>query len=107
MAAEIAYLSVDEVLAKREADPQLLILDVRTDNEWEAHHIPGSILIPMQDLRERLHELDPKRETIVVCEHGVRSENVALYLASQAHFEHVATMEGGMSEWNGPREYGP
>ena len=107
MADAVSYLTVDEVLVKREMDPLLLILDVRTEPEWEAHHIPGATLVPMDTLLHRMHELDAKRETIVVCEHGVRSENVALYLATEANFERVATMQGGMSEWNGPREYGP
>ena len=107
MAAEIERLRVDEVLEKRTTDPALLLLDVRTQPEWEAHHIPGAVLIPMHLLLERLSELDPNRETVVVCEHGVRSENVALYLAREANFTRVATMEGGMAEWNGPREYGP
>ena len=107
MPTNVKYLTVDEVQAMRDIDPQLLVLDVRTDEEWVAHHIPGATLIPMHTLVQRLHELDAKRETIVVCEHGVRSENVAIYLATQANFENVATMEGGMSEWNGPREHGP
>jgi rhodanese-related sulfurtransferase len=102
----VKVVSVDEVLAKREADPQLLLLDVRSEPEWEIHHIPGATLVPMAGLVQRLHELDRNRETIVVCEHGVRSYNVALYLASEAGFTNVATMEGGMSEWNGPREQG-
>ena len=107
MANDVKFLSTEEVQAKREDDPKLLLLDVRTDAEWEAHHIPGATLIPMHTLLERIHELDPQRETIVICEHGVRSHNVAFYLASEANFTNVATMEGGMSEWNGPREYGP
>ncbi len=103
----VKLLSTDEVAAMREADPLLLLLDVRTEPEWEAHHIPGATLMPMHTILARLHELNCGRETIVVCEHGVRSMNVAYYLATEAHFTDVATMEGGMSEWNGPREYGP
>lgn len=90
----------------READAHLLLLDVRTDPEWEAHHIPGATLIPMRTLLDRLSELDPDRETVVVCEHGVRSYNVAHYLATEGRFTNVATMEGGMSEWTGPTERG-
>lgn len=106
MANEILFLTVDEVQTKREADPDLLLLDVRTEEEWEMHHIPGATLIPMHTLLQRLSELDPARETVVICEHGVRSENVAHYLAAQADFVHVATMVGGMSVWTGPKEYG-
>lgn len=106
MTAGFKVLTVDAVQAMREADPGLLLLDVRTEPEWEAHHIPGAKLIPMHTLLDRLHELDPNRETVVVCEHGIRSRNVAIYLANEANFADVATMDGGMSEWNGPREYG-
>jgi rhodanese-related sulfurtransferase len=106
MAAEVKVVTVDDVLARHGTDPGLLLLDIRTEEEWETHHIPGATLMPMHTLLQRLHELSPERETIVVCEHGVRSYNVALYLASEAGFTDVATMEGGMSEWNGPREYG-
>ena len=107
MANEVKFLSTEDVLAKRTADPGLFILDVRTEPEWEAHHIPGATLIPMHTLLARLADLDPNRETIVVCEHGIRSENVARYLADEASFRDIATMDGGMSEWNGPREFGP
>jgi rhodanese-related sulfurtransferase len=106
MAAEIKYLSVDEVVSKRTADPTLLVLDVRMEPEWEAYHIPGATLIPMNELLDRISELDPNRETIVVCEHGIRSENVARYLVTALSFTDVATMEGGMSEWPGPVEHG-
>ena len=41
------------------------ILDVRQPSEYEKDHIPGSKLIPLPDLNERLDELDPSKPTIV------------------------------------------
>jgi len=41
------------------------ILDVRQQNEYETGHIPGSKLIPLPDLTERLDEIDPTKPTIV------------------------------------------
>jgi rhodanese-related sulfurtransferase len=72
--------------------------------EWVYHHIPGALLIPMPTLPNRLAELDPQREIIVVCEHGTRSQSVAHYLVTQAGFADVANLEGGMSAWTGPVE---
>jgi rhodanese-related sulfurtransferase len=95
-----------EVQARREAEPDLLILDVRTEGEWNAYHIPGATLLPMQAMTSRLEELNPQRETIVMCEHGVRSMRVARFLVEQAGFENVGNMLGGMSEWEGPIERG-
>jgi rhodanese-related sulfurtransferase len=95
-----------EVEARRETEPDLLLLDVRTEPEWNAYHIPGATLLPMQAITTRLNELDPQRETIVLCEHGVRSERVARFLVDQAGFDNVGNMLGGMSEWKGPVERG-
>ncbi len=41
------------------------LLDVRQPGEYEASHIPGSLLIPLPELTDRVHELDPKKPTIV------------------------------------------
>ena len=95
-----------EVQARHEAEPDLLLLDVRTEPEWNAYHIPGALLMPMQVITSRLGELDPHRETIVLCEHGVRSMRVARFLVEQAGFETAGNMLGGMSEWEGPVEQG-
>ncbi|RJR22340.1 MAG: hypothetical protein C4582_06630 [Desulfobacteraceae bacterium] len=41
------------------------ILDVRQPAEYEKYHIPGSILMPLTDLQERMGQLDPKKPVIV------------------------------------------
>lgn len=102
----IKMFSAEEVQERQRENPDLLLLDVRTTEEWAEHHIPGATLIPMHTLLARLGELDPQRETIVYCEHGVRSLNVAHYLAMQAQFANVGNLVGGMSYWTGPEESG-
>ena len=106
MTGEIKLLSAAEVLDRWRQCPGILLLDVRTEEEWEMHHIPGAVLMPMHTVLQHLSELDPTRETILICEHGIRSQSVAQYLATQANFENLASMEGGMSEWAGPKEVG-
>ncbi|HLK57458.1 MAG TPA: rhodanese-like domain-containing protein, partial [Chthonomonadaceae bacterium] len=96
-----------EVMARQQANPDLLLLDVRTPEEWDERHIPGAMLLPMDSLIGQLEELDPERETVVLCEHGMRSQSVAHYLATQAGFLQVAHMEGGMSAWPGLTVSGP
>ena len=41
------------------------LVDVRQPGEYEAHHIPGSKLIPIAELDHRLDELDPAKPTLV------------------------------------------
>jgi rhodanese-related sulfurtransferase len=97
----VQMLTPQDVLERLIAEPHVMILDVRTEEEWRVHHIPGATLVPMHTLRARLPDLSPGRETIVVCEHGMRSLSVAQYLVVQAGFQRVGNMLGGMSEWTG------
>ena len=60
----------------------------------------------MGDIPSRLTELDPDRETVVVCHHGVRSAQVAMYLARMG-FEHVLNLSGGIDAWSGRRSDNP
>ena len=72
-----------------------LILDVREPWEIAAASIAGTLNIPMGDIPSRVAELDPDRETIVMCHHGVRSAQVAMYLAHNG-FERVVNLAGGI-----------
>jgi rhodanese-related sulfurtransferase len=58
---------------------QPLRLDVREEWEYRHCHIEGSVHIPMAQIPARIASLDPARETVLICHHGVRSQRVALY----------------------------
>ena len=74
------------------------ILDVRTSEEWNQAHIPGSILIPLDQLSGRLSEVPQDRDVVVVCRTGSRSlEGLEILLG--AGFTRVASMTGGMVAW--------
>jgi rhodanese-related sulfurtransferase len=75
-----------------------LLLDVRESWELAICRIEGSELIPMSQIVRRLGELDRERETVVICHHGIRSQQVALFLDHQG-FRHVTNLQGGVSAW--------
>jgi rhodanese-related sulfurtransferase len=75
------------------------ILDVREPEEVALAAFPDATNIPMGDIPSRLSELDPDRETIVVCHHGIRSAQVAIYLARMG-FERVINLAGGIDAWS-------
>jgi rhodanese-related sulfurtransferase len=52
----------------------------------------------MGDIPSRLTELDPEAEWVVVCHHGIRSAQVAIYLA-RAGFDRVSNLTGGIDAW--------
>jgi rhodanese-related sulfurtransferase len=98
----MAQIDAIEPLALKERierGEQVLILDVREPFEIELAPFPGATHIPMGDIPARIGELDPGRETVVVCHHGVRSAQVATYLA-RSGFARVLNLTGGIDAWS-------
>jgi rhodanese-related sulfurtransferase len=75
-----------------------LLLDVREPWEYEICRLDGSTLLPMRQIPAAARTLDPDRETVVICHHGIRSRQVALYL-EQRGFARVVNLNGGVDAW--------
>ncbi len=95
-AAQPASVSVQEAAARRNAGA--FVLDVRPPAEYQEFRIPGSTLIPFEELTARLAEIPRDREIVVVCAFGGRSMNARDTLL-KAGFARVVSMEGGMTAW--------
>jgi rhodanese-related sulfurtransferase len=61
----------------RERPEEIEIIDVRSREEYDALHIKGSKLIPMDELPQRAHEIEWRKEVIFVCRSGRRSRVTA------------------------------
>jgi len=100
-AALAGYKNVNVAEAKTllEKDGSLL-LDVRTPKEYTQKNIPGSLLIPLNELTERLSELEKYREKplVIHCHSGVRSARAARLLAKNG-FTDVHNLKGGIVAW--------
>ena len=80
------------------AEPKPVVVDVRTEKEWDAGHVAGSQNVPLNHLRARLSEI-PRDQTIVVhCEGGYRSA-IAASLLEQAGRKNVLDLVGGFKAW--------
>ena len=79
----------------------ILLLDCRTPEEFAIAKIDGAVLIPMQEIAERLAELEPWRDKpiIVHCHHGVRSLRVTHWLREKG-FSFAQSMTGGIEAWS-------
>jgi rhodanese-related sulfurtransferase len=77
---------------------ELRVLDVRTPREHASHRLPNAMLLPVQQLEQRLHELDRDTSWLVQCEHGQRSLYACALLA-QAGFTKLANLRGGLAHW--------
>ena len=72
------------------------VLDVSEAEERMVFSIPGSIHIPLGQIRDRLAEIPKDKEIVIYCAIGVRSYNAARIL-SQSGFDNVSVLEGGVS----------
>jgi len=85
---------------------RLVLLDVRTEEEYERSHIPGSLLIPLHNLEQRLGDLPNGGAPIaVVCEKGIRSVSACRFLAERG-IGPLMSLAGGLASWPGPRQSG-
>jgi adenylyltransferase/sulfurtransferase len=76
-----------------------LLLDVRERPEASFAALPGSVLIPLGELRDRLDELPRDGSIVVYCHHGVRSAR-ALDILEKAGFTRVRHLTGGLDAWS-------
>lgn len=93
-------ITVEAFSQKRRQPNAPLLLDVREPWEYETASLPNSILMPMGEVTSRAHtELDPDAPIVVMCHHGARSLNVALWLRDQG-FTHAQSLAGGIDAWS-------
>jgi adenylyltransferase/sulfurtransferase len=94
-------VSAAEVRAAQERNERFLLLDVRRPDEWEATHIEGAVLLPLDELEARVEELAEWRagRVVVHCHHGGRSAKACMLLRAWG-FEDVQNLTGGIEAWS-------
>lgn len=99
--ASVPFMSMDELarrLAARQND--LVVLDVREKDAFDAGHLPGAMFLPRGQLELRVNEAfpDPTVRIIAVCEFGKISTLAAATLRALG-FQHASALDGGMKAW--------
>ena len=89
-------LSPKEVAERK---PDVQVLDVRSDKEWQSGHIEGAMHISLGELPDRLDEIPKDQAVIAACGSGYRS-SIAASLLQANGFLDVSSMDGGMTAWN-------
>jgi sulfur-carrier protein adenylyltransferase/sulfurtransferase len=97
-ADEVPEITVQELKARLENGDELSVLDVREPHEYEVANI-GAQLIPLDELPERLVELDRDEALAVHCKTGGRSAR-AVKLLQDAGFQNVYNVKGGITAWS-------
>jgi rhodanese-related sulfurtransferase len=95
----IKQLSATELKNRIQQGDNLFLLDVREPHEFKYASITNSVLIPLNQIPQRLAELDPQQEIVVICHHGMRSQSAANYL-ERSGFKNIANLKGGIDAWS-------
>ncbi|MDY6931450.1 MAG: MBL fold metallo-hydrolase [Halobacteriota archaeon] len=97
---EVSEIDASELSSMLSSSELPLLIDVRQPGEYESGHIKGARLIPLGGLAKRIGELEEykDKDIITICRSGGRSSTAASIL-SQAGFNKVQSLKGGMLEW--------
>jgi rhodanese-related sulfurtransferase len=96
MVRQVTARELHALLCSDAPPPQLL--DVREPWELDICRLEGSTHIPMRRVPGALDRLDSDRPVVVICHHGIRSQQVALYL-DRLGFRQVLNLRGGVDAW--------
>lgn len=92
-------ITVEDLKTKIDTGKPFTLLDVREPFETYISNIDtNTVLIPLDDLEDRLADLDKSEETIVMCRSGNRS-GTACELLEKHGFSNVYNLQGGINEW--------
>jgi len=83
----------------RDEGRDVVVLDVRTPQEYQIARIEGAVLIPLQELPDRLNELDTASTIVAQCHGGVRSAQ-AVHFLRQHGFAKTRNLAGGIDAWS-------
>lgn len=95
-------IAPNDLAALIEAGKAPLILDVRTQSEYDAGHVPGAVLIPHDQLEARIGELGAPREVVVYCRSGRRSTLIQPVL--EQHGFAVRQLDGSWQAWQAAKQ---
>jgi rhodanese-related sulfurtransferase len=77
----------------------MVLLDVRTDKEYEAGHIPGSVHIPLSEIGDKIKKLKKDKDLVVYCQSGNRSIWAIKRLMGMG-YKNLYNLKGGYNAWS-------
>jgi len=97
---KVNTITVHELKKRLNDTPNLCIIDVRENSEWQEQHIPGALHIPKDEIIANIKASVPEQDSPIYlhCRGGVRSIYAANCLLDLGYKE-VYSVEGGITEW--------
>jgi molybdopterin/thiamine biosynthesis adenylyltransferase/rhodanese-related sulfurtransferase/molybdopterin converting factor small subunit len=94
----IEEITASQLKAELDQDRDVFLLDVRKPVEYDICKLDGAHLIPLDELLDRVHELDSARDIVVHCRSGARSAT-AIGMLQAAGFRKLRNLKGGILAW--------
>ena len=98
--SEIVQISTDELKSKMDSGTKFIIVDVRTEKEYQCGHVQNSVWIPRGKIEFVLQEItrDPEQEIVVYCRSGGRSA-LSAFALNNVGFKKIYNLDGGFRKW--------
>lgn len=99
MSEQVNIVDVETVFDWIEQDKTVLV-DVREQNEWDAHHIAGAILMPLSGFDPAgLPAVPAGKKLVIHCRSGVRCGTATQRLLDAGYKGGINRMAGGINAW--------
>ncbi|MBI2304540.1 MAG: rhodanese-like domain-containing protein [Chloroflexi bacterium] len=98
--AGYSTITAQELQAKMDAGTKMVIVDLREPELYQAGHVPGAKNIPFEEFNQRMNELNPDDDIVLVCHVGGMGDVSGTLLAERG-YRQVSNLMGGMAKWVG------
>ncbi|MCZ4339102.1 thiosulfate sulfurtransferase GlpE [Shewanella colwelliana] len=92
------HLSINQLIQMQASSTDIQIVDIRDSESFEAGHIANATNLTNENLAAYIGNADMDKPLVVVCYHGISSQNAAQYLNEQG-FDEVYSLDGGFQAW--------
>jgi rhodanese-related sulfurtransferase len=99
MPNSVLDISPEDLHRRLLAGDDLQLVDVREPQEFAYCHLPGSLLLPLDEVARRAAEIRTEGPVVMICHHGIRSAHATAYLRQQLGRANVLNLRGGVAAW--------
>jgi len=98
-AATVNKITAEEAKARLDNETGIILVDVRTEDEYNVEHIPDAVLLPLDNIADDAEAMIPAKEAIyfVYCRSGNRSATASAQLVEMG-YENIYDL-GGIKDW--------
>ncbi|MBU2979850.1 thiosulfate sulfurtransferase GlpE [Alteromonas sp. C1M14] len=93
--SEFQHISIQDAAERLE---EFVIVDIRDPQSFAAGHMPTALNLNNENFADFLAATPPEKQVLVVCYHGVSSQQAANVIVQQG-YETVFSMDGGFEAW--------